>query len=89
MGGGGGGEPLNTAAGIALSGMYIFNSLAAGNQDALEGEIRTLDKCISHPSPFGDIHYHYWSPCIKRDMGFWDATSAPELCRKNCERDVP
>ncbi len=80
-GGGGGGAPLSTASGIALSGMYIYNSLAGGNVDAVEDEIKTLDTCISHPSPFGEIHYHYWSPCIKPDMGFWDNKNAPPLCK--------
>ena len=43
MNGGGGGtgggpEPLGTAAGVALSGGYIYNALAGGNVDAVETE---------------------------------------------------
>jgi len=64
--GGGGGEPLGTAAGIALTGGYIYNALAGGNVDAVENEGRSLDVCLSHPSPQGEFHYHYWSPCLKK-----------------------
>ena len=54
MGGGGGArEQLATASGIALSGGYIYNSLAGGNLDAVETEAKTLDVCLSHPTPFG------------------------------------
>ena len=58
MNGGGGGtgggpEPLGTAAGVALSGGYIYNALAGGNVDAVENEGQSLDVCLSHPSPFG------------------------------------
>ena len=70
--GGGGGTPLSTTAGIALSGGYIYNSLAGGNVDAVETELSTLDTCISHPSPNGDLHYHYWGGCLVKDYGFWD-----------------
>lgn len=76
---------------MALSGMYIYNSLAGGNTDAVEDELKTLDTCISHPSPFGEIHYHYWSPCIKPNVGFWDNKNAPSLCKDetNCLTDTP
>ena len=36
--GGGGGQPLNTAAGITLTGGYIYNALSGGNVDAVEFE---------------------------------------------------
>ena len=78
---GGNKQTLQTSSGIALSGMYIYNSLAAGNLDAVEGEIKTLDACLCHPTPFGEIHYHYWSPCIKAGAGFADAKVAPALCK--------
>jgi hypothetical protein len=85
-GGGGGGsrgerEANATAAGIALSGMYIYNALDGNNADAVESELTTLDVCISHPSPFGQIHYHYWSPCVKAGMGYYSNSVAPELCK--------
>ena len=47
---GGGGEPLSTASGIALSGGYIYNSLAAGNLDAIDNEAVNLDVCLGHPT---------------------------------------
>lgn len=53
MGGSGAGEPLGTAAGIALTGAYIYNALAGGNVDAVENEGKSLDVCLSHPTPFG------------------------------------
>ena len=89
--GGGGGTPLSTTAGIALSGGYIYNSLAGGNTDAVEGELDTLDVCISHPAPSGDLHYHYWGGCLVKDYGFWDDSEAPALCADvaECTSDTP
>ena len=49
--GGGSRDPLGTAAGIALTGAYIFNALGGGNVDAVETEVTTLDVCLSHPTP--------------------------------------
>ena len=63
----GGGEALSTAAGIAISGGYIYNALAGGNVDAVEFEGDTLDVCLSHPSPNSDFHYHFWGPCLKKN----------------------
>jgi len=48
-----GGTKYDTASGIALTGGYIFNALALGNTDAIEGEGYTLDVCMSHASPHG------------------------------------
>lgn len=79
-------EALGTSAGIALTGGYIYNALAAGNADAVESEADTLDVCFSHPSPFDEFHYHFWGSCLKKDYGFWDDENAPDLCRdaSNC-----
>ena len=79
-------QPLNTAAGIALSGAYIFNALAgttnaAGNLDAVEAEGATLDVCLSHPTPNSEYHYHYWTPCAKSGFSLHDSDAAPALCR--------
>jgi len=49
---------MTTADGVFLSGGQIFNGLAAGNLDAVENEWVTLDECLSHPTPFGEYHYH-------------------------------
>ena len=73
-------DPISTAAGVAFSGMMIFNSLAGGNTDALDFEIKTLDSCLNHPSPTGSLHYHYWSPCVRKGYGFASTTEAPVLC---------
>lgn len=51
--GGGSGSALSTAAGIGLSGGYIFNGLAGGDTDAVENEGDTLDVCTSHATPDG------------------------------------
>ena len=79
--GGGGFEPIATAVGISLTGGYIYNALQGGNADAVENEGFSLDVCLSHPTPTSDFHYHYWSPCLKKDKGFWSNTEAPPLCR--------
>ena len=85
-----GGEPLTTSSGIAISGGYIYNSLAAGNEDAVEDEARTLDVCLSHPTGFGEFHYHYWSACIKKNEGFSNDSTAPALCKDSgdCTSDT-
>ena len=69
--GGGAAEPLGTAAGIALTGAYIYNALAGGNVDAVENELQTLDVCLSHPTPMSEYHYHFWSACLKKGKGVW------------------
>lgn len=79
-GGGGSGTPLTTAAGIALTGGYIYNALAGGNVDAVESELG-FDVCFSHPSPANEFHYHYWSACLRKDLGLWSDSQAPNLCR--------
>lgn len=86
---GGAREQLATASGIALSGGYIYNSLAGGNLDAVETEAKTLDVCLSHPTPFGQFHYHFWTACSVKGYGFWDNAAAPSLCRgtKDCTTD--
>ena len=49
-------------------------------------EKRNIDACLSHPTPFGQYHYHAWSPCLKTS---WSAstTDAPEFCKnvEECE----
>lgn len=73
---------MTTVAGIATTGGAIFNGLAAGSLDAVEGEIDTLDKCLSHTAPTGDLHYHSLSPCAK----IGSSTTKPGLCNadENC-----
>lgn len=80
-GGGGGAEALGTAAGIGLSGAYIFNALDGNNTDAVESEGDTLDVCLNHPTPSSEFHYHYWGACLVKDYGYWSDTDAPSLCR--------
>ena len=59
-------DPMPTTSGIAITGAFIFNGLDGHNRDAVENEYRTLDQCLTHPSPHGDYHYHMWSPCINK-----------------------
>jgi hypothetical protein len=40
-----------TAAGLATTGLLIFNGLAMGNVDAVVNEGASMDKCMEHPSP--------------------------------------
>ena len=64
-----------------MSGGYIYNALAAGNRDAVEDEIETLDVCLCHPTPFSQFHYHFWSSCAVEGYGYASKTDAPPLCR--------
>ena len=72
---------LTTASGIAISGANIFNALAAGNEDAVENEWVTLDQCLTHPTPFGEYHYHMWSPCAHKGNGWASTSVAPDMCK--------
>jgi hypothetical protein len=80
---------MTTADGVFLSGGQIFNGLAAGNLDAVENEWVTLDECLSHPTPFGEYHYHQWSPCLMKGNGWASTTVAPAMCKddQNCRQD--
>ena len=62
--------------------MYIYNSLAGGNVDAVDNEIDTLDVCLGHRTPTSEAHYHFWSPCLQKDKGYWSNSVAPKLCRE-------
>ena len=77
---GGSFDALGTAAGIALSGAYIYNAIAGGNVDAVENEGYTLDVCLSHPTPDQAFHYHYWTPCARKGYSLHDQSVCPELC---------
>jgi hypothetical protein len=72
-----------------LSGALIFNALDGFNLDAVENEIPTLDYCLSHPTPFGQYHYHAWSPCLRKGKGIASATEVPSRCQTNpnCQKD--
>jgi len=76
-----GGEALATAAGIMLTGSYMYNALDGSNADAVENEGDTLDVCLSHPSPNSQFHYHFWGACMHKNLGYWSDTDSPPLCR--------
>lgn len=71
---------MSTMAGMATSGGVIYNGLAGGNVDAVENELDTLDNCLSHGSPTGDLHYHSLSPCTKSGS-HTSTTVKPGLCK--------
>jgi len=76
-----GGGGMTTVAGVAITGGAIFNGLAAGSVDAVTGELETMDKCLSHSSPMGDLHYHSLSPCAK----IGSKTEKPALCNSDTD----
>jgi hypothetical protein len=80
---------LTTASGVAVSGANIFNALANGNDDAVENEWVTLDQCLTHPTPFGEYHYHMWSPCTHKGNGWASTSVAPDMCKdlESCRSD--
>lgn len=79
-GGSGSIEVMSSMAGTALSGGSIYNGLAGGNVDAVETEGATLDGCLSHGTPTGELHYHSLSPCIKTTSQYYSTTTKPALC---------
>jgi hypothetical protein len=68
---------MNTAVGVALTGAQLFNGLSGEFTDAVEFEKCTLDQCLTHPTPYGEYHYHSWSPCINRSS----KTTTPGKCK--------
>ena len=73
-------DPNATASGVYISGAWLYNALDGDNLDAVEQESRSLDVCLSHPSPFGAYHYHAWSPCLKKSW-IGSTSKAPALCK--------
>ena len=68
-----------TAAGFAISGGIIFNGLALGDLDAVENEVETMDDCLQHASPTGQLHHHSLSPCTKAS-NVRSSTVKPGFC---------
>lgn len=80
---------MYSCSGFALTGGAIYNGLAGGNVDAVETELDTLDNCLSHGTPTGELHYHSLSPCIK--SGTYTSTSTkPGTCpdTSSCTSDI-
>ena len=58
----------NTAWGVAVSGVMIYNGISGEGQDPFypaEGESEKIDSCLSHPAPIGNtLHYHGAGTCV-------------------------
>ena len=78
--GGDSGGSFDTMAGTALTGGSIFNGLDGSNLDAVENEGADLDGCLSHSSPFGELHYHSLSPCVNDASSVRSTTAKPGQC---------
>jgi hypothetical protein len=76
----GGGSSLATQAGSAITGGSIYNGLDGSNLDAVENEGQDLDRCLSHSSPFGQLHYHSLSSCVNDSSAYRSQTFKPALC---------
>jgi hypothetical protein len=74
---------MTTQSGIAITGGSIFNGLALGNRDAVEGEDDTMDECLSHTSPSGQLHYHSITPCAKSGSPVTSTTAKPPQCNSS------
>lgn len=76
---------LETAWGVAISGVMIFNGIGGSGVDAYypavyisdktiimdpTAEVEGADYCLAHPSPTGQFHYHTASFCAY-DSSFW------------------
>jgi YHYH protein len=70
---------MTTQSGTAITGGAIFNGLALGDKDAVLNEGNTMDECLSHTSPTGQLHYHSISPCAKTGS----TTVKPALCNSS------
>jgi hypothetical protein len=82
-------DDLSIASGIAFSGGYIYNSISAEGLDAVEFESELSDVCLSHATPIGGFHYHYWTACTLAGKGPASKTKSAPLCKdsSNCLSD--
>ena len=48
---GSGATSIDTAGGVGINGVLLFNGLALGNEDAVLNEVETMDLCLEHASP--------------------------------------
>jgi len=64
---------MNTAWGIAVTGVQLFNGLSADGTDPFypspwgsvtDTTAEKVDGCMAHPQAAGIFHYHIASPCI-------------------------
>jgi len=78
---------MGTMSGVAITGGAIFNGLAGGNVDAIEGEIDTMDQCQAHASPTGQQHYHGLTPCAQSGFSGTSTTVKPGHCYDDSATD--
>lgn len=62
--------------GIATSGTVLYSWFPAEEGCIDVAEFEELDICAGHPSPNGQYHYHYYSPCVNvpvcgKPSGIW------------------
>lgn len=74
---------LRTAAGIAISGVPLYNGVANGDVDAVMTEVDTMDLCLEHPTPQYVLHHHSLSPCNAPSSTVSSSSEKPGLCAAN------
>ena len=84
-----GSKSLSTVSGFAFDNLAIYNGLSADDVDAVENEIKSMDKCLAHATGAnaGYIHhYHSLGLCMKPSTWTSD-TLVPTLCDSNASPD--
>lgn len=73
---------MNTAWGIAVTGVMMFSALSAENVDPFypvkyanvddpDSVVESVDWCLAHPQVAGIFHYHSASVClVNKDYAF-------------------
>lgn len=70
-----------TMAGLARHNVPLFNGLALGSTDAVQGEGDSMDQCLTHCSPSNNVvHAHSLTPCGAPTPSTTATTVKPGLC---------
>ena len=77
---GSGATSIDTAGGVGINGVLLFNGLALGNEDAVLNEVETMDLCLEHSSPQSMLHHHSIGPCDGADTTVGSTTTKPGAC---------
>lgn len=76
---------MTTWAGFGRQNIALFNGLALGDTDAVINEGASMDKCLSHASPYTFAqHAHSISPCVCTScITSTSTTTKPGACNDN------
>ena len=78
-----GADSMNTVSGFAFDNVAIYNGLSADDVDAVEYEVKSMDKCLMHPTGSQGgytLHYHSLGLCMQPSSAWTSTSLVPTLC---------